>query len=221
MKKEHLNFIRGLFLFKGVGSDEIERMVGNYSFSVTEFAKGEVIYSPDSFQKKIGFVVSGECRVERLREEGSPVFLNTLHRFDSFGIMAALSPKSEFPTRIIASKSASVLFLDGEDLVAMIKEHSEISLNVISFLTSRIKFLNKKIATFSGKSTAQKLASYLLSRYCEDGNVIRISRTKLSSELGIGRASLYRDLDLLEEKNLIETNQKEIIIKCPEGLERI
>ena len=61
MKKEHLNFIRELFLFMGVGSDEIERMVGNYSFSVTEFAKGEVIYSPDSFQKKIGFVYRASC----------------------------------------------------------------------------------------------------------------------------------------------------------------
>lgn len=221
MQKEYLDFIPALFLFKDVSEKDMEAILTEYDFSVKDFSKGDVIFSPDSFQKKIGFVMKGECRVERLREEGSAVFLNTLHRFDSFGIMAALSKEPEYPTQIVASKGASILFIDGEDLLAMIKNHPEISMNVISFLTSRIAFLNKKIATFSGKSTLQKLAAYLLAKNKVSGDVVKISRTKIASELGIGRASVYRDLDILAERRLIQINQKEIIITCPEGLERI
>lgn len=222
MKNKYAEFISELFLFKGLSDEIKENVICKYDFYLEEFSKGDVIFSPDKFQKKIGFVTSGECRVERLREEGDHVFLNTLRRFDSFGIIAALSEDNEYPTRIIASKNASVLFIDGNDLIEIIKEVPEISLNVISFLTSKISFLNKKIATFSGKSTAQKLSSYLLEKFRLHGSLaIKVSRTTLASELGIGRASVYRDLDLLEKRGLIEIQQKEIIIKCPEGLERI
>lgn len=221
MKKEHLSFISSVFLFESMSADTVKEIVNTFDFSVKEFSKGDVIFSPESFQKKIGFVMRGECRVEKAREDECAVFLNTLAPPSSFGIMAALSSSSEYPTRIIASKNASVMFISGNDLIAMIKKYPEISLNVIKFLTSRITFLNNKVATFSEKSTVQKLAFYLLSRYRETGSTVKISRTTLASELGVGRASIYRDLDILADKKFIEINQKEIIIKCPEGLERI
>lgn len=221
MKNEYLNFLPEVFLFKGIRSETLKKISDSYSFSLMEFSKGEIIFSSENLEKKIGFVYSGECRVERLRDEGDSISLNTLKRYDSFGILAVLSRDSEYPTRVVCSKNAAVLFMDGDDLISIIKTYPEISYKVIEFLTSRISFLNKKIVTFSGKSTAQKLASYLLSKYREYGPVIKISRTKVASELGIGRASVYRDLSVLEEKNLIRINQKEIIINCPEGLERI
>lgn len=221
MKEELLQFLGGVFLFKQIRAELIEQISTEYRFTLKDFSKGEIVFSSESTDKKIGFVFSGECRVERLREEGDSIFLNTLKRCDSFGILAVLSPESEYPTRIVCTKTASVLFIDGADLISIIKKHPDISYNVIEFLTSRIAFLNKKIVTFSGKSTAQKLASYLLAKYRDSGYTVKISRTKLASELGIGRASVYRDLDILAEKKLIEIQQKEIIIKCPEGLERI
>ena len=221
MKKEHLSFLSSVFLFDGVNPDTVNKIVNSFNFSVRDFSKGDVIFSPDSFQKEIGFVVRGECRVEKAREDECAVFLNTLKPPASFGIMAALSSSSEYPTRIIASKNASVMFIGGDDLIAIIKGYPEVSMNVIKFLTSRITFLNTKVATFSEKSTVQKLAYYLLSKYRECGSAIKVSRTTLAAELGVGRASVYRDLDHLFQKQLIEINQKEIIIKCPEGLERI
>ena len=221
MKKEHLNFLSSVFLFEGIDSETMSEIVTSFDFPVKDFLKGDVIFSPDSFQKEICFVVRGECRVEKSREDECAVFLNTLKPPASFGIMAALSSNSEYPTRIVASKSASVMFISGNDLIAIIKRYPEVSMNVIKFLTTRIAFLNTKVATFSEKSTVQKLAYYLLTKYRECGSKIRVTRTTLAAELGVGRASVYRDLDQLFKKKLIDINQKEIIITCPEGLERI
>ena len=220
MNKEHLDFLTEVFLFKSIEHKTLESILTKYSFSLKNFTKGEIIFSSDFHEEKIGFVFSGECMVERLRDANDSVSLNTLKRCSSFGILSVLSPESEYPTQIVCSRNAAVLFLDGNDFKSMIKTYPEISYNVIEFLTSRIAFLNKKIVTFSEKSTEKKLASYLLAKYRESGRKIKISRTKLASELGIGRASVYRDLDALQQKCLIEIQQKEIIIKCPEGLER-
>jgi DNA-binding transcriptional regulator YhcF (GntR family) len=66
----------------------------------------------------------------------------------------------------------------------------------------------------------EKLSHALLRRYNELGSTIPFSGTKMASMLGVGRASLYRALELLENEKLITKTQKSIEIIAPEGLER-
>lgn len=221
MDKETLVFASQLFPFKNLSLSKIESIFSEIGYVIVKFKKGETIFSPSNFQKKVGFIVSGECEIQKLKNDDVYIPLNTLSRYASFGILSVLSQNSEYPTKIIAIKPTTVLFIGAEDMIATIKAHSDVSMNVITFLTSRIAFLNQKIDTFSEKSTIKKLCSYLLNKFCESGEKITISRTKLSAEIGVGRASLYRDLEVLENRKLIQVSQKEIIVLCPEGLERI
>lgn len=221
MEASIIDFASRLFPFKNIKTKNLEAIFSEISYTVSKFSKGEIIFSPSNFQKKVGFIIEGECEIQKLKDEDSCVPLNTLSRYASFGILSVLSPNSEYPTRIISTKQTSVLFICAEDMIAVIKKYPTIAMNVISFLTTRISFLNQKIDTFSEKSTLKKLSSYLLNKFHESGEKITVSRTKLSAEIGVGRASLYRDLETLESKNVIKTNQKEIIIICPKGLERI
>jgi Mn-dependent DtxR family transcriptional regulator len=92
---------------------------------------------------------------------------------------------------------------------------------VIPFLIKKISFLNSKVETFSGSNTSEKLASYLLAKYNALGSEFLISKTAISAEINVGRASLYRDLESFQDKGLINFVGKKIIIICPEGLERI
>lgn len=221
MQAEHIEFISRLFPFKGLKEKTIEMIFAEIDYSIEEFRKGDIIFSPSSYQKKIGFVIDGECEVSKVRSEFDSLPLNTLTRYSSFGIMAILCQEAEYPTRISASKLSTVLFINGNDMLATIKKYPTVSMNVIAFLADRISFLNKKIATFSGKSTSEKLATFLLDKYHDMGECICISKTKLSAQINVGRASLYRDLDAFEAESLIKVEPKRIIIISPEGLERI
>lgn len=221
MKQEHYTFISHLFPFRGIKEKNIELIFSGINYSLQDFSKGEIIFSPSCYQKKIGFIISGEAEVALPRDEHGSVPLNTLSKYASFGIMAIFSKSAEYPTEIRATKSSTVLFIDGADMLKIIKKYPTISMNVIMFLTDRISFLNGKIATFSGKSTAKKLATYLLKNFKAGADVIITSRTKISAEINVGRASLYRDLDALEKSGLIKTEAKKIIIIDPDGLERI
>ena len=221
MHKELLNFVSEIFPFKNLKSKTLEMIFDEINYSVSKYNKGDVIFSPSSFHEKVGFVISGECSVERQRDSEDSICLNTLKRCSSFGILSVIYPGAEFPTTIKALKNSSILFIPAEDMIAIIRKYPTISFNVIKFLASRIAFLNEKIATFSEKSTLKKLSSYLLMKFKENGNTIETSKTKISSEIGVGRASLYRDLDYLVESKIIKLNQKQITIICPEGLERI
>ena len=221
MAQELIEFASELFPFRNMKEKTLRAIFAEYSFRVAEFQKNEIVFSKNSYRKTVGFVIEGKCEVERERTCGDTIPLNLLTRYSAFGILSVFSPDAEFPTVIKATSAVKIMFISGEDMISMVKKYRTVAINIITFLSNRIAFLNKKIETFSEKSTCSKLASYLLTKYKESGEVITVSKTKLSAEIGVGRASLYRDLDYLASKNLIKTDQKTIIIICPEGLERI
>ena len=185
------------------------------------FEKGEIIYSPSSYQRKIGFVVSGECEVSRQKHDGGRVKLNTLTRGQSFGISTIFS-KEDFPTVIYATHRAEIVFITQEELINLIDAIPVVALNIIKFQSDRIAFLNKKIETFSAGSVEDKLACFILDEYEKCGERdLALNRMKTADKLGVGRASLYRALDSLAEVGLIKLETKKIFIIDPEGLERM
>ncbi len=221
MDKADLLFISKLFPFVGISKKTIMSIFSDLSYSKMEFSKSDVIYSPENYQMKIGFIIDGECEVMRIRSNGDHVYLNKLSKYDSFGILSFLSSEKEFPTQIMAMKQTTVLFISGADMLNVIKNYTDISFNVIKFLSDRVAFLNKKMATFSEKSTSGKLASYLLAKVRENGFEFSESRTAISEKIDVGRASLYRDLEYFEKENIIKTDGKKIIVLSPERLENI
>ena len=222
LKKKLPELLPKLFLFSALSPDLISEISGSVNFEAFEFEAGENIFTPDDFSKKIGFVISGECVVEKSKPDGSSLPLNTLLVGDSFGILTLFSSSRQFPTVIKSKKRSKVLFISGEDVIALIRGYYQISLAIISFMSGRIEFLNKKIATFSADTVEEKLATHILNVYrasSEDHIVLNFSQT--AKVLNAGRASIYRAAEALAEMSLIKLENKKIYITDLEGLERI
>jgi CRP-like cAMP-binding protein len=84
-------------------------------------------------------------------------------------------------------------------------------------LAGRVRFLNRKIQCFTAGSAERRLALWLLS---EEEEVITLpsSLTTLSDMLDIGRASLYRALDKLENSGLISREGRNIALLSPDEI---
>ena len=79
-------------------------------------------------------------------------------------------------------------------------------------------YLNKKISTFTAGNADCKLALYLIENN-ENGKLnSTLSMSALASTLGVGRASLYRAFDKLENANLIKKDGMDIFIIDSDGL---
>ena len=215
------NALKGTFLFSGFSDVEYNLAKQYFLGEARTFERGEVIYSPSVYERKIGFVVSGECEVRRSRQDGSRVTLNTISRGGSFGISAVFSDE-DFPTVIYAKKRSSVVFITRDELLDLMGRFPAVSLNIIRFQNDRIAFLNKKIETFSAGSVEERVACYILGEYKKLGTVeLPLNRMKTADALGVGRASLYRALDSLADSGIISLDTKKIVITDLEGLERI
>ena len=121
-EKKFLKFLSEIFLFKDLSYDTILEISQSVNFEVLEFDSGENIYTPADFSKKIGFVKSGECIVEKQKPDGAAVPLNVLSVGDSFGVLTLFSSDS-FPTVVRAQKKANVLFVTAEEILDLVKKY--------------------------------------------------------------------------------------------------
>ena len=215
-------FASSLFLFRGIDSKKTEILLKKIKPEVRSYQRTEMIYTPTEFLKKVGFVISGKCEVRRPDSCGRRVTINTLSTGDSFGILAIFGEAERFPTEIYATKNTSVMFIEKEDVLSLIRQSGDVAINIITFMSTRISFLNEKIATYSGTTVEMKLASHILSRYEKSSSLEFPFNCKHCSEaISAGRASVYRALLLLEKEGLIKHEDKKIVILDLKGLERI
>lgn len=221
MKLIRLDFISKLFPFKDLKDSTLRAIFADSKYSVMHFSKGDIVLSQKTDNRCVGFVIDGECSIETKCNGDGGVTLNRVSKYGSFGILSVFSDDLEYPTVIYAASACDILFISADEMTRIIKKYPTVAMNVIKFLADRIAFLNSRIKTFSEKTTLEKLAAYLLYRYAESGEEIEISKTALASEIGVGRASLYRDLDTLVNDGIIALKNKTVIIICPKGLERI
>lgn len=222
MKKEYNEILRRSFILKTASEDLADDIISHLTYDIVDYSRGDVIFSPDTYEKKIGFVVKGECDVFRARGIAPSVRLNTIGVGGSFGIVSALSDGVEFPTLVRAKVSSTLLFIDGAEVYRLMEKYPSVTRDIISFLAERIRFLNERIATFSEGSVEEKLAHYLLRQCREIGNERFVfNKQKTAQALGVGRASLYRALGSLVDSNCVQYDNKYIQINDLEGLERI
>lgn len=182
------------------------------------FARGEVIYSPAHFECSIGLFLSGSAQVEK---SGGTVILNTLRPGDWFGVAALFSQSRRYVATVRAASSCRVAFFTHEGLTGMFAAEPVIGLNYISFLSSRIHFLNRKIDQFTAVSAEEKLALYLLEQ-TENGPsfALPMSYAKLADSLDLSRSSLYRAMDALEDDGVLKKEGRRLTVLDPEGLEQ-
>ena len=214
-------WIESTFLFKGISREEATSMINSADIEYKCYTNGEIIYSPNSFDRKFGIIVSGECEIEKLRASGEPIPLNTLGTGDAFGVIAAFSGGGEFPTNIRSTNDTMVAYFSQEMLVSLMNKNVNISLNVIKFLTGRIAFLNDKIFSFSCDNVEQKVAVYIYALYRKTGETqLKFNKKKAAESLNTGRTSLYRALASLENDGIIKINNQSITIINTTKLER-
>ncbi len=188
-----------MFLFKGMKTSQIEELCSLLN-PPKSFKKGDVIYSANNFSNAIGYIVKGTAFA--LSNSGE-LFMRSFKTGETFGAAAVFGGEN-YVSSIIAKTDTEVLFITEEQLKEIFIKFPETSLNYISFLSDKIRFLNTKLALLSCISSEQTLYSYLCSVSDRNGvaNTPK-SMTLLAKMLGISRASLYRSLDALQESKLI------------------
>ena len=214
---ELLSILRKHPLFATLTSDAVARYFSDSGAEIISFGAHEIAYSSSAEHVRIGILLSGKARVET----DAQALVKSLRIGELFGIANLYAEDEPFPTAIVTTSPAKILFLEGEAVKMLIENEPEILKNYLAFQSRKIVYLNRKITTLTAGSAEKKLAVFLLD-YEQDGIFTPpCPMNRLAELLGMGRASLYRAIDALCDEGLIEKQGKNLLLRNKDALLRL
>ena len=186
------------FLFAGLEPRRRDALLAKLS-PEEEIAKGGELYRNGS----VGLLLSGSAKILRLTEGGDCVTVRSIGAGEIFGA-AGVFGSWQGRSSIVASTPCKVCYATEAMLRDMMRTCPEVAFRYISHLSDRIRFLNRRMDTFSAGNTEQKLYEFLLSQADETGLVkLDFGMAELARRLKMSRSSVYRSLELLEQNGLL------------------
>ena len=177
-------------------------------------AKGEVLYTTHRFQHSLGFVLSGKVRVTR-----GDLFVDVLEPGMWFGAAALFNQREDYPTTLTALTDCHVLFLSQETVAELMERWPRAGVNYVHYLSERICFLSDRLNSLAAGSAEEKVERFLRRSADEDG-VVCVPATEVARALGLGRASVYRAFETLEERDVLKRDHKKFVLKSKEAREK-
>lgn len=201
---DHAALLRQHFLFQGAE----ELLSDALALGAERFSRGETICDPATAERALGIVLEG--RAEAVAPTRERAVLAAFGPGDTFGA-AALFGGEGYVSRIRAVTGCTVLLLPEALLRQWFARCLRMAVNYIAFLSGRVRFLNGKIAIFTQDSAQHRLYRWLRAN-CDEAGCLpeKLSMTKLAATLSMGRTSLYRAMEELEEAKLIVRDGKRI-----------
>lgn len=210
---EQLQRLSACFLFRGVSETLLHLLLSELDEPQC-FHKGETVYRPSAFCHALALVLEGELRAVSDVDGQRRAILNTLSAGDICGAAAVFGEGESFVTEVYATQESAVVFIPQQQLSAWFARYPQLAENYICFLTDRIRFLNRRIMTYTGGQADERLWHFLCERADADGTVrFSGSLCDLAKALDVGRSSLYRSLDRLEAAGRLVRSGKQLQLR--------
>ena len=190
------------FLFRQVPEEGLDWTLSNGW--IEQAQRGEVLFAPERFTHSLGLVLSGRLNVTR-----GDLLVDKLSAGDWFGAAAVFNEREEYPSTLTALSECRVMFFSQGTVERLMERWPQAARNYIGYLSGRICFLSDRVDSLAAGSAEEKVEQFLLRRADESGT-ITLSAASIAKGLGIGRASVYRAFERLEERGVITRSGKQI-----------
>ena len=197
------------FLFHQL-NDETLALIDRELSDSRRYERGAHIYDTHTFERALGLIESGSVLVSSPDENGHPLLMARLGAGDVFGAAALFDEQqADYVTQLTAESAVCVRFITQEEISSLFVRFPQIAQNYITFLSGRVRFLNRKLSVLTGGPSVNRVYQYFLSHQREDGTIaLPPSHTELAQVLNMGRSSLYRSLDTLLAQGIVKKDGK-------------
>lgn len=205
INKKYLDAAMDSDLFNNVNEKIVRKLL--VPENIYKAKKNEVFINSSANDKFLAVILKGSG-ITTTCEKNDSVILSSEKVSDVLGVSLIYS---DIDACIETTSQANTVFLKikEDQLTELCLSDSQIYKNLMKIMTTKLHWLLKRIKGFTANSAEKKLALYIQDLMNEKSEcVLDVSISKLATTLDLGRASLYRAIDTLENNNVILRNKK-------------
>ncbi len=211
-----IEFIESIPYFSGLGQaalDSIKKVIFE-----KKAERGEILLFEGDPAEILYFVVEGVVKVFKTSADGKEQILHIIRPGDSFNDVPVFSGG----VNLASAEAMGAVVLNTirkSDLEVLIREHLQVSLNIIHVLSERVQYLVSLVEDFSFRHVTSRVAKILL-EYAggKDGGKPRLTQQEMAAMIGTAREMVGRSLKTLEAEGKIRLDHHRIIITNQKAL---
>lgn len=194
----------------------LKKKLASSQVSVRDYAALADVWEQDLGQglepfRGICIVLRGAAQVLRKNETGT-MLMSKLTVGDVFGAATIQNDENFFAPHIVCKTKLSVLAIPEQLWLDWLHEDFALMNSYLHYVNARLQFLNRRLDALSQDSVENRVLSFVRSSAIQ-GKYKVDSYTELAMMLCVGRVSLYRAFDALEDKGKMTRENKTIILK--------
>ena len=213
-KVEHL---RKVPIFSDLSDSDLKKISEKMISRLYE--KGKMILLEQSQGETFFIIISGVVKVTRLSDDGREVILAILGESDFFGEMSLLDGEGR-SANIVANEKSEVVTLSRSDFLDCLQKYPKIAIALLEELAVRLRKSDQHIESLSLSDSEQRIGITLI-RLAEELGTIKQGdvnvknlpyQQDIANMAGTSRETVSRTLKLLETKNLLKRDGRNLTI---------
>lgn len=215
MDQNILEALNTCTLFHGIGSQEIEAILGSVTYKLVRYDKKDIYILAGMPYKYADIIVKGEMITRMVSLSGKTVEVSRLGMGDIVAPAFIFSNDRTMPVSVETDTETFILRFLPSEFEKLIDSDIRLRRNFIQTLSNIDVFLTKKMRVLSLFSVREKVAYFLTDTAKKQGSrTIQLdkSRQEIAESFGIQKFSLLRCLSELVDIGAIEVNGKKITI---------
>jgi len=213
-----IGFLSQIPVFSDLDEEDLHLLAG--MTTVRKVEKGDVLFHEGDPALGFYLLARGRVKVFKDTSDGREQILHIISPGETFAEVALFSG-STYPASSQAIEEGEVYYVPREGLLAMIGKDPQLSLNIMAGFARWVRQFNRLLSEYT-KAVPSRLAGYLLAealrqqpRALTDGARVQleINKTEIAALLGTISATLSRAFAQLREAGVIETSDREIVIR--------
>jgi len=223
MNTTALWYFESVNLFNMLCPHKVKKMGSTHTF--TNYKKEQFIYIPEDSATHIYMIVNGRVKIGHYLENGEEVVTAILTNGEIFGelAMAGEDKRRDFAQAI---EDVTICPLTTQELKELMYENKELSFKILKLIGLRLMKLERKLELLVFKDARTRVIEFLKDAASWKGIKVgfetmiqtRLTHKEIASLTGTSRQTVTTILNELKEKNLINFNRKQILIRDLEKL---
>ncbi|HSW38806.1 MAG TPA: Crp/Fnr family transcriptional regulator [Acidobacteriota bacterium] len=208
--------IRTVPLFSTLSDEEFKKI--SHIFVTRSYRKNQIIFLEEETGNYMYLVASGKVKVSKSSAGGKETILAIHRTGDFFGEMSLLDGKTE-PATVSAMEDAKIISVSGADFHRYLLHNEKVILQIIQVLCARLRQVWQTQSQSSSTAESRiRTGIHDLSRKHGIRDVhgtiidLKITHQELAEMVRTSRETVTRVLTQLREQNIIEINERRIVV---------